>query len=122
MRFLRFFSWVGVSLFVIGLMATAQVAGTHDLNHVTFVAPIRVGGSLLPAGDYEVRHAMEGADHVMVFQAANHKHPEVRAHCQLVQLGAKADQTRTVYELNASGERVLQELVFGGDSVKHVFF
>ena len=122
MGFLRFFAWVGASLITLGLMASAQADGTHELNHVTFVAPIRVGGTLLPAGDYDVRHTMEGAAHVMVFQSANHKRTEVKAHCQLVQLGAKADRTRTVYELNAAGERVLQELVFGGDSVKHVFF
>jgi hypothetical protein len=80
-----------------------------------------VGGELLPAGDYVVRHTMEGPDHVMVFQSVNHKHADVKAKCQLIDLGNKADQTRTVYEVNAAKERVLQELVFGGDSVKHVF-
>ena len=57
----------------------------------------------------------------MVFQAVNHKVQDVKAKCQLVRLGKKADQTRTVYEVNAANERVLQELVFAGDTSKHVF-
>lgn len=57
----------------------------------------------------------------MVFQSAKHRVRDVKAKCQLVQLGKKADQTRTVFELNAANERVWQELVFTGDTAKHVF-
>lgn len=121
MRFIQSLMMVAVCVLAFGLSAKADNPGIHDVNRVTFAAPIRVGGVLLPAGDYVVRHTMEGADHVMVFEAANHKHADVKAKCQLIQLGNKADQTRTVYALNAAGERVLQELVFSGDSVKHVF-
>jgi hypothetical protein len=64
---------------------------------------------------------MEGTDHVMVFKLANGKGAEVKAKCALIQLGNKADQTRTVYEVNAANERVLRELVFRGDTAKHVF-
>lgn len=88
---------------------------------VVFVAPIRVGEALLPAGEYVVRHTMEGQEHIMVFEAINHKVRPVKAKCQLVQLGSKAEQTRTVYALNSANERVLQELVFAGDTAKHVF-
>lgn len=99
----------------------ANNLGIHDTGKVTLAGPTRVAGSLLPAGEYVVRHTMEGQDHIMVFQAANHKVQDVKAKCQLVQLEKKADQTRTVYQLNAANERVLQELVFAGDSAKHVF-
>ncbi|HYM77655.1 MAG TPA: hypothetical protein VE377_16905 [Candidatus Dormibacteraeota bacterium] len=121
MRFLKFVGVVLVCLLAFGLAATGEDAGKHDVSRVEFVAPIRVGGALLPPGEYVVRHTMEGADHVMVFQSVNHKHADVKAKCQLVQLGNKADQTRTVYDLNAAKERVLQELVFRGDTAKHVF-
>jgi len=121
MRVLKFLAVVSVCLLAFGYAAQADDLGTHNVNRVTFVAPIRVAGTLLPAGEYVVRHTMEGQDHVMVFQSLNHKHPDVKAKCQLVQLGNQAEQTRTVYELNAAKERVLQELVFGGDTVKHVF-
>ena len=30
--------------------------GIRDVSHVTFVAPVRVGTVVLPAGDYVVRH------------------------------------------------------------------
>lgn len=121
MRFLQSLILVCVCLLAFGYKSKAENSGAREVNRVTFVAPIRVGGELLPAGDYVVRHTMEGVDHVMVFQSVNHKHADVKAKCQLIDLGNKADQTRTVYELNAAKERVLQELVFGGDSVKHVF-
>ena len=106
-----------------GLMATAadNNMGIHEVSQITFVAPVRIGSSVLPAGDYQVRHIMDGQDHVMVFQLLRGKSPEVKVKCMLVQLGKKADQTRTVYELNAQNERVLQELVFRGDTAKHVF-
>jgi hypothetical protein len=64
---------------------------------------------------------MEGQEHVMVFQSVKHKVQDVKAKCQLVQLGKKADKTSTVYQVNAANERVLQELVFAGDRSKHVF-
>ena len=121
MRFLKFLVVLCVCLLASSGRAGAQDNGTHEVNHVTFVAPIRVGGVLLPAGDYVVRHTMEGTEHAMIFQSMNHKHADVKAKCQLIELGNKANQTRTVYEVNAANERVLQELVFGGDTVKHVF-
>ena len=95
--------------------------GIHDTGKVVLAGPTRGGGTRLPAGEYTVRHTMDGEDHVMVFQAANHKVQDVKVKCQLIQLGKKADQTRTVYQLNAANERVLQELVFAGDTAKHVF-
>lgn len=121
MRFLKFLAVLCMCLLAFRSPARAENPGTREVNRVTFVAPIRVGGELLPAGDYVVHHTMDGAEHVMVFQSVNHKHADVKAKCQLIELGNKADQTRTVYALNAAKERVLQELVFGGDTVKHVF-
>lgn len=95
--------------------------GIHDTGRIVFHSPTRVAGNLLPAGEYVVRHTMEGQEHVMVFEAVNHKVQPIKAKCQLVQLAGKADQTRTVYEVNGANERVLQELVFAGDTAKHVF-
>jgi len=99
----------------------ANNLGIHETGKVVFHAPTRVGSALLPAGEYTVRHTMDGQEHVMVFQASNHKAQEVKVKCQLVQLAKKADQTTTVYETNAANERVLHELVFAGDTAKHVF-
>jgi hypothetical protein len=77
---------------------------------------------LLPQGNYEIRHVMEGTDHIMVFRQLGTKKPvEVRAKCTMVPLSAKATDDQKIYILNAANERVLHELVFKGDHAKHVF-
>jgi hypothetical protein len=106
---------------LVSFAAAGNKLGIHDTGRVHLAGATRVGSTLLPEGEYVVRHTMEGQDHVMVFQAVNHKVQDVKVKCQLVQLEKKADQTRTVYLLNAANERVLQELVFAGDTAKHVF-
>ena len=108
-------------LIVVPLAIAGAGLGVRETGKVDFASPTRVAGTLLPAGEYVVRHTMEGQEHVMVFLSVNHKVQHVKAKCQLVQLGKKADQTRTVYQVNAANEQVLQELVFAGDTSKHVF-
>lgn len=113
---------VFLGVLLVGVMAVAGTnsMGIRDVNHVTFVAPVRVGSVLLPAGDYVVRHTMEGENHVMVFQRARSK-DEFKVKCTLVPLPNKAQRSQTVYELAAGNERILQELIFQGDTAKHVF-
>jgi acyl-CoA hydrolase len=116
---------LGVCLCVLALCAMALAGANNlvlrDANRVTFVAPIRIGTSVLPAGEYLVRHTMEGQEHIMVFQPTKGKGVEVRAKCTLVPLTQKADRSTTSYQVNAANERVLQELVFQGETAKHVF-
>ena len=81
---------------------------------------IRYSASVnLPAGEYVVRHTMQGDEHVMVFrrQIGN---DEFKVKCTLVPLAGKAPQTQTVYEI-AGNDRIVQEMVFRGDKAKHVF-
>ncbi len=118
---LKFIALVVCILIVVPLAIAGENLGIRESGKIDFTSPTRVAGTLLPAGEYLVRHTMEGQEHVMVFQSLNHKVQDVKAKCQLVQLGKKADQTRTVYQVNAANERVLQELVFSGDTAKHVF-
>ncbi|MGA2002632.1 MAG: hypothetical protein ABSG70_04580, partial [Terriglobales bacterium] len=83
---------------------------------------VRVADTLLPAGNYEIRHVMEGENHIMVFRQVGVRKPiEVRAKCTLVPLPEKAADSQKIYELNAANERVLHELIFKGDHAKHVF-
>jgi hypothetical protein len=120
MHSLKGMLWVVCVLVVVPLAMAGNDLGIRGPGRVDFATPTRVAGTLLPAGEYVVRHTMEGQEHVMVFQSVNHKVQDVKAKCQLVQLAKKAGQTSAVYQLNAN-ERVLQELVFAGDSAKHVF-
>jgi hypothetical protein len=96
--------------------------GIRDTYKVSFTEKVRVADTLLPQGNYEIRHVMEGSNHIMVFRQLGTKKPvEVRAKCTLVSLSAKADRDERIYVVNAANERVLQELVFKGDLAKHVF-
>ena len=121
---MRLLKVLGLFLCALALcsIATAGVnkMGIHDVSRVTFSSAVRVGTALLPAGEYIVRHTMEGQDHVMVFQNVEGKEV-AKVKCTLVPLAKKADKSEELYQLNAGNERVLQELVFRGDTSKHVF-
>ncbi len=119
MRFLRV---LGLMLCVLTAMAMAgeNKLGIHEVNRITFDSPIHVGTAVLPAGNYVVRHTMEGQEHVMVFQRVPSKE-EFKVKCTLVALTQKVEKTQSVYQVNANNERVLQELEFRGDTAKHVF-
>lgn len=116
-------SLIVMCIFILGAVAAAEnkmpIADTYQVN---FSEKVRVADTLLPKGKYEIRHVMEGSDHIMVFRQLGTKKPvEVRAKCTLVPLSAKATESRTTYVLNAANERVLHELEFKGDEAKHVF-
>ncbi len=103
------------------LVAENQM-GIADRYQVNFSQNVRVADTLLPKGDYEIRHEMQGSDHIMVFRQLGTKKPvELRAKCTIVPLSAKAISNEKVFTLNAANEEVLQELVFKGDRSKHVF-
>ncbi len=112
-----------ICVFMLGAVAAAEnQMGIQDTYTVNFSEKVRVADTLLPSGNYEIRHVMEGSNHIMVFTQLGTKKPvEVRAKCTLVPLAAKADKSEKTYTLNAANERVLQELTFKGDRAKHVF-
>ncbi|HLZ40021.1 MAG TPA: hypothetical protein VKQ11_03620 [Candidatus Sulfotelmatobacter sp.] len=119
---MRFVKLLGVLLFAFAVVAMAgeNKLGVREVNHVKFDATIRVGTTVMPAGEYVVRHTMQGEEHVMVFRHEQTR-DEFKVKCTLVPLTQKAEQTHTVYTVNAANERVLQEMVFRGDTAKHVF-
>jgi len=115
---------VTISVLLLGVFALAEQNqfGVSDLYRVSFTDKVRVADTLLPAGNYEIRHTMEGENHIMVFRQLGAKKPvEVRAKCTLVSLPGKAAADKKVFVLNAADERVLHELIFKGDMAKHVF-
>ncbi len=115
-----------IAICVLGLSVLAGASqnqfGIADSHNVSFSTPMRVGDVLLPKGEYQVLHTMEGQEHVMVFKQLNTKKPaEARVKCQLQPLSTKAQRTEQTYAFNAANERVLHTLVFRGDSAQHVF-
>jgi hypothetical protein len=113
---------IGVILLSAWAVAGQDQLGIADTYKVSFSEKVWVADTLLPSGNYEIRHVMEGADHIMVFRQVGTKKPvEVRAKCTLVPLPEKALENEKHFALNAANERVLHELIFKGDRAKHVF-
>ncbi len=109
-----------VCLLSIVALAAEKKLGIRDVYKVTFSSPVRIGATLLPQGHYVVRHKMDGQEHLMIFQQEGSTQT-FTTKCTLVPLTAKAPQSQSVFEVNASNDRVLKELVFQGDTAKHVF-
>lgn len=124
MNWLKLTVLISVCVLLLGTWAVAEQNkfGVADQYAVKFVDPVRVGNTLLPVGDYQIRHTMQDKKHIMVFRQLGVETPiEVSAECILVRLPEAAKDTRKSYILNDANERVLKEMVFKGDTAKHVF-
>lgn len=118
---MRFLKVLGTAVLVLSAMgwATEKNLGIHNVANVSFDVAVRVGTTVIPAGDYKVSHTMEGQEHVMTFARVGKK-DVYKVKCTLVSLEKKAPQDQQLVELSGN-ERVLRELVFRGDTAKHVF-
>src|ERR1041385_7565774 len=99
--------------------AKSNILGIDEQRHLVLNAPTLVGGTLLPAGNYTIKHQMDGQAHLMIFKQVNGT-AEAKVACNLVQLKKKADQSTVRYITNDKHQRVLQEMTFAGDSATHV--
>ena len=54
-------------------MANTNTMGIAEKQTIDFTAPTLVGGTLLPAGEYNVTHQMNGQTHVMIFKQVHGK-------------------------------------------------
>ena len=113
-----------LGLFLLAFCAVAVASGNklgiHDVSRITCSSPVRIGSDVLPAGEYVVRHTMQGEEHIMAFERVGGKEA-VRVKCTLVPLGKKAANDQLLYDTTSSNEKVLRELMFAGDTAKHVF-
>ena len=114
---------VVISVLMVAVLASAgDKLGIANYQRVSFSGNVRVGDVVMPQGDYEVKHVMEGENHIMVFnRLGGGKAASFRVKCSLLPLGEKAKATEKKYVLNAANEQVVQEIVFKGHSAKHVF-
>jgi hypothetical protein len=124
MRSVKTVALVVVCVVALGILvfASKNQFGVANTQTVSFDEPIRVGTALLPAGDYQVTHTMEGENHIMLFRQLHVKNPaEARVKCTLVPLPVKAERTEKFYTHNTANQHVLVELTFRGDTAKHLF-
>ncbi len=108
-----------LTVFACTMLATDNPMGIAEKQNITFSAPTLVGGTLLPAGNYNITHEMKGQTHVMIFKQVKGT-AEAKANCNLVPLKGKAQHSEQRYTTNAKNERVLQEMTFAGDQATHV--
>ena len=107
-----------LTLLGLGLMVWAQAPmGFKGTRTVILSEQARLGTQVLPAGEYKVTHTMEGSEHIMVFKKAKQ---EYRVKCSMERLNEKARSDQFWFETDASGQRVMQSMVFSGDNVRHV--
>jgi hypothetical protein len=118
---MRSFKALGIVVLVLCAVALASEKnlGIHNVASVSFDTAVRVGTTVIPAGDYKVRHTMDGQDHVMTF-TRDGKSDVYKVKCTLVALEKKAPQDLQLIETSGN-QRVLRELIFRGDTAKHVF-
>jgi hypothetical protein len=102
------------------LLAKNNSMGIAEKHTLTLTSPTVIAGTLVPAGDYNVTHEMQGQTHIMVFQELGGKRVEVKATCTLVPLNTKATQSEVRFTENAQNQRVLTEMIFRGETAKHV--
>ncbi len=122
MRRTLVFAIIATLVLMLPLLAADKNMGVADRRQITFTHPVRVAEVMLPAGNYEVRHTMQGQEHIMDFKQLEKKKPaEARIKCTLVPLPATAKEDAVSYKLNAANEYVLTQFVFKGDSAEHHF-
>ncbi len=113
---------IAIAVLILGTAAmAANQFGIADTRPVTFYDTVRVGDTLLPAGNYVVTHQMQGDEHIMVFTRQGRKPVEARLKCTLRPLSAPAAQSQVEYKVNAAKEHVIARMVFKGDRAEHIF-
>lgn len=104
------------------LFAGSNKYGVADRRQIALSQAAWVGDVLLPAGNYEVRHRMDGTEHVMLFHQINSRHPaEARVKCSLISVARPIEQTEIGFRQDSKGELVLNRLAFKGDRAEHRF-
>ena len=119
MRFLK-----GLGLFLCSLASVRSPAGDnklgiHEVSHVKFDSVVHVGNAVLPAGEYIVGTPWKGKNMSWSSRTSTRKILQGEMHAGSA--GQEGGHDEELYQLNAGNERVLQELVFRGDTAKHVF-
>jgi hypothetical protein len=111
---------IGLVLAMFGSVAAKDnPMGIAAKQTITFSAPTVVAGELLPAGNYNVTHEMQGQTHIMIFKQIGGT-VEAKAKCTLMPLNAKATHSEQHFKENAKNQRVLVEMTFYGDRATHV--
>ena len=103
-----------------------QVIKVGKNGNITLSQETMVGDVKLPAGDYQVKHRVEGSDHMIHFkQLYSQRTGAVIAHpgdikCKLEPLNQKVAQT-AVFLNKEDGMMRITRIEIGGENVAHLF-
>ena len=90
----------------------------HKEKTVIIYSDTKIGDTVLPKGEYEVKHVLEGTDNVLVFTSGR---KDYRFKCQLKPTTDKVDAVALQFHNNPDGSRSLVSVTFPGDASAHVF-
>jgi len=99
------------------LFAGTDRPAPHKEKTVTLYSDAKVGDKILPKGEYEVKHVVEGQDNFLVFVSGR---KEYRFPCHL-QPADRVESVSVHFRENPDGTRTLVSIMFPGDSNAHVF-
>lgn len=126
-----------VSLFVLSAFAFStsaqeQVLKAGKKGEIHFRSSVRVGEVLLKPGMYQIQHAAEGENHVIVFKevamVAGYKmgvtsvgKEVARVNCKVEPTNKSLSNTKIYLRTNASGEKEIEKVQVAGEKVFHIF-
>jgi hypothetical protein len=110
---------LGVFLLAVVVAAEEPMVSWKSQNLI-LAADTRVGSQLLPAGDYKVKHEMQGPSHVLVLTLQNDPAKSFRLACTMQPLLEKSKVSEQHYRFEGK-DKVLVALVFKGDKFTHAF-
>ena len=128
-------AFVVLAIGVFGLPAAAADGKDFTIGkkgEVHFNVPVKAGDTVLRPGMYQVQHAVEGNDHIIVFKAmempAGYRHGNTpvaketaaRIKCKVEPVDKKVNNTKITLRTNAAGEKEVAEVQIAGEAFKHL--
>ncbi len=115
---------LAIVLAIVSLVGLAAWAGDAMVSwkskELKLDEGVRVGSTVLPAGEYKVTHEMQGAQHVLMMALAGRDKQTFRVACSMQPLTKAATQDEQHYRYEGK-EKILVGLMFKGDMVLHAF-
>jgi hypothetical protein len=110
-----------LAVFVLTVMVSAEEPMVNwKSKNLTLSSDTRVGTVVLPAGDYKLKHEMEGTNHILVFKSQAKGKETFRVICGMQPLDQKAARDEQHFRTE-NGNKVLTSLIFEGDRYTHTF-
>lgn len=130
LTFLTFAFFIALSSALSGFAQEAKTIEVGRSERFQIGSPVRVGDKLLKPGRYEVRHLIEGDNHLIVFRKVKLGYRNnfgeqklgdevARVTSKIIFADKKIGDIKFVAGKNSAGERTITEVVIKGEKIKH---